>query len=70
MGTSLLRLLLLRKRFPFGHRSKFWLLDVSNGIEQVSEWSGDQVDDGYECGGVAVASGPCPGRFEDAVEAL
>ena len=46
------------------------LLDVSNGIEQVSEWSGDQVDDGYECGGVAVASGPCPGRFEDAVEAL
>ena len=46
------------------------LLDVSNGIEQISEWCGDQVDDGYEGSGVSVAPGPCSGGLEDAVEAL
>ena len=39
---------------------KIWLLDVSNGIEQVFERRGDQIDNGYEGGHVAVASGPWP----------
>ena len=46
---------------------KMRLLDVSNGIEQVSERGGNQVDHGDEGCGVAVAPGPRSSRLEQTV---
>ncbi len=47
-----------------------WFFDVSNGIEEVSEGSCDQVDHGDEGCGVSVSASPCPGGLEEAVQAL
>ncbi len=44
--------------------------DVSNGIEEVSERGGDQVDHADEGGGVSVTACPCARGLEQAVEAL
>jgi hypothetical protein len=41
-----------------------WLLDVSSGIEQVSDWGGNQVDHGYEGIGISVTPCACPGGFQ------
>ena len=45
----------------------FGFLDVSDGIEEVSDGRRDQIDHGDECGGVAVSARPCPRRLEQAV---
>src|SRR5256885_4066272 len=39
---------------------KKWLLDVSNGFEEISEWGSEQVDDGDVGCGVSVSSGTGP----------
>ena len=44
--------------------------DVSNGIEEVSERGGDQVDHGDVGGGVSVSACLCPSGLEETVEAL
>ena len=49
---------------------KFWLLDVSNGFEDIREWRGDQVDDGDVGFGVSIAPGARAGGLEDAVQAF
>ena len=46
------------------------LLDVSSGIDEFSEWCGDQIDHGYEGVDIAVAPGPSSGGLEDTVEGL
>ena len=46
------------------------LLHLSKGMEQAPEWGGDQIDDDYEGGLVAVAPGPRPGRLKQAVHGL
>ena len=48
----------------------FWFFDVSNGIEEVSERGGDQVDHGDVGGGVSVSACLCPSGLEETVEAL
>jgi hypothetical protein len=50
--------------------SIYRLLDVLNGIEEVLDWCGDQVDHGDEGGRVAVSTGPCSGRLKERVEAF
>jgi len=52
------------------HTEQFRLLDVSSGFEKKFDGRGDEVDHGDEGLGVTVASCPCSGGFEDAVEAL
>ena len=47
-----------------------WFFDVSNGIEEVSERGGDQVDHGDVGGGVSVSACLCPSGLEETVEAL
>ena len=47
-----------------------WLFDVSSGFEDVWERGGEQVDDGDEGGGVALAAGACTCGLEDAVQAF
>ena len=49
---------------------KNWFFDVSNGIEEVSERGGDQVDHGDVGGGVSVSACLCPSGLEETVEAL
>jgi hypothetical protein len=51
-------------------RDKKRLLDVSNGFEEISEWGGEQVDDGDVGCGISVSSGTGPCGLEDAVQAL
>ena len=48
----------------------FRFFDVSNGIEEVSERGGDQVDHGDVGGGVSVSACLCPSGLEETVEAL
>ena len=48
----------------------YWFFDVSNGIEEVSERGGDQVDHGDVGGGVSVSACLCPSGLEETVEAL
>ena len=50
--------------------NKTWFFDVSNGIEEVSERGGDQVDHGDVGGGVSVSACLCPSGLEETVEAL
>ena len=47
-----------------------WFFDVSDGIEEISDGSRDQIDHGDEGGGVSVSASPCPGGLEEAVQAL
>jgi adenylate cyclase len=47
-----------------------WFFDVSNGIEEVSERSGDQVDHSDEGCGISVTACSCASGLEQAVEAL
>ena len=55
---------------PFVRTKVFWFFDVSNGIEEVSERGGDQVDHGDVGGGVSVSACLCPSGLEETVEAL
>ncbi len=48
----------------------YWLLDESNGLEDVAEGCGDEVDHGDEGCCAGVAAGPRSGRLEEGVEAL
>ena len=48
----------------------YWLLDETNGLEDVAEGCGDEVDHGDEGCCAGVAAGPCSGRLEEGVEAL
>jgi len=50
--------------------AKNGFFDVSGGLEQLSEGSGNEVDDGHEGVGVSIAAGASPGGLEQAVEAL
>src|SRR5260221_8076649 len=45
-----------------------WLLDASNGFEDIREWRREQVDDGDIGGGVSVSSGARSCGPEDAVQ--
>jgi adenylate cyclase len=47
-----------------------WFLDVSSGIEKISDWSSDQIDHGDEGGGISVTSCSCASGLKQAVEAL
>jgi hypothetical protein len=48
----------------------FGFFDASNGIEEIPEWGGDQVDHGHEGCGVTVTPGASECRLEETVEAL
>ena len=54
----------------WGFLDNWRLLDVSSGIDEFSEWCGDQIDHGYEGVDIAVAPGPSSGGLEDTVEGL
>jgi len=46
-------------KFRLNPPKTIWLFDVSSGFEDVWERGGEQVDDGDEGGGVAIAAGAC-----------
>ena len=46
------------------------LLDVSNGFKEISEWGGEQIDDGNVGCSVSISSGTGPCGLEDAVQSF